>query len=70
MNDTQQSQASKRIFITGGASGLGQALAARYKKAGWRVAIGDVNEARTKHRQRGRLTRGRSVRMLVDVVRE
>lgn len=34
---------SQRIFITGGASGLGHALALRYARAGWRVAIGDVN---------------------------
>ncbi len=36
----------KRIFITGGASGLGRALGERYARAGWRVCIGDVNEAR------------------------
>jgi NAD(P)-dependent dehydrogenase (short-subunit alcohol dehydrogenase family) len=36
----------KRIFITGGASGLGQALALRYARAGWRVCIGDVHVAR------------------------
>jgi NAD(P)-dependent dehydrogenase (short-subunit alcohol dehydrogenase family) len=35
-----------RIFITGGASGLGLALAHRYARAGWRVCVGDVNEAR------------------------
>ena len=37
---------AKRIFITGGASGLGRALAARYQGAGWRVAIGDVHDER------------------------
>ncbi len=37
---------SKRIFITGGASGLGRALAERYAREGWRVCIGDLNEAR------------------------
>ena len=42
--------ASKRIFITGGASGLGQALALRCARAGWRVCIGDV------HGERGRQT--------------
>lgn len=36
----------RRIFITGGASGLGRALAERYARAGWRVAIGDIHEAR------------------------
>jgi len=35
-----------RIFITGGASGLGLAIARRYARAGWRVCIGDVHEAR------------------------
>src|SRR5687767_3586044 len=37
---------STRIFITGGASGLGRALAERCAKAGWRVCIGDVHDAR------------------------
>jgi NAD(P)-dependent dehydrogenase (short-subunit alcohol dehydrogenase family) len=36
----------KRIFITGGASGLGRALAERYARAGFRVCIGDVNQQR------------------------
>ena len=36
----------KRIFITGGASGLGRALAERYARAGFRVCIGDLNETR------------------------
>jgi len=36
----------KRIFITGGASGLGKALAVRYARAGWRVCIGDLDVAR------------------------
>lgn len=29
----------KRVFITGGAGGLGRALAFRYVRAGWHVCI-------------------------------
>ena len=36
----------RRIFITGGASGLGRALAERYARDGWRVCIGDLDVAR------------------------
>lgn len=32
-----------RLFITGGAAGLGRALAARYGRDGWRVCVGDVD---------------------------
>lgn len=32
-------QATRLIFITGASSGIGQALAARYLQAGWRVAL-------------------------------
>ena len=34
----------KRIFITGGASGLGLALAKRYAREGFKVCLGDVND--------------------------
>lgn len=40
-----------RIFITGGASGLGRALALNYARRGWRVCIGD------RHLERGEATR-------------
>lgn len=36
----------KRVFITGGASGLGQALAMHYAGQGWRVLIGDLDRER------------------------
>lgn len=36
----------QRIFITGGASGLGRALALRHARAGWRVCIADLNDIR------------------------
>ncbi|HVM46130.1 MAG TPA: SDR family oxidoreductase [Candidatus Thermoplasmatota archaeon] len=35
-----------RVFITGGASGLGRALAERYARDGARVLIGDIHEGR------------------------
>jgi NAD(P)-dependent dehydrogenase (short-subunit alcohol dehydrogenase family) len=34
----------KRVFVTGGASGLGRALAGRYARAGWRVLVGDIQD--------------------------
>lgn len=37
---------AQRVFITGGASGLGRALAENYARRGARVAIGDVNPTR------------------------
>jgi len=35
----------KRIFITGAGSGLGKALALRFARDGWRVAVTDLNPA-------------------------
>jgi NAD(P)-dependent dehydrogenase (short-subunit alcohol dehydrogenase family) len=35
----------KAIFITGGASGIGRATAQLFAARGWRVGLGDVNEA-------------------------
>ncbi|NKI18024.1 SDR family oxidoreductase [Spongiibacter sp. KMU-166] len=36
----------KRVFITGGASGLGKALAECFAKEGYAVCIGDINDER------------------------
>lgn len=36
----------KRVAITGGASGLGKAMAVYFAKQGWRVAIADINDTR------------------------
>lgn len=37
--------AGKTIFITGGASGIGRAVAQRFAQGGWFVGLADVNEA-------------------------
>jgi NAD(P)-dependent dehydrogenase (short-subunit alcohol dehydrogenase family) len=36
---------SKAIFITGGASGIGRVVAQHFAAKGWRIGLGDVNEA-------------------------
>jgi len=36
---------SKTIFITGGASGIGRAVAVKFGREGWFVGLADVNEA-------------------------
>ena len=35
----------KAIFITGGGSGIGRAIAGRFAREGWRIGIADVNMA-------------------------
>jgi NAD(P)-dependent dehydrogenase (short-subunit alcohol dehydrogenase family) len=36
---------SRRVFVTGGASGLGRAIVERFVRSGARVCIGDIDEA-------------------------
>ncbi|UIJ46056.1 SDR family oxidoreductase [Sphingomonas cannabina] len=35
----------KAIFITGGGSGIGRAIAVRFAREGWRIGLADVNES-------------------------
>jgi NAD(P)-dependent dehydrogenase (short-subunit alcohol dehydrogenase family) len=42
MNSSEQ---AKRVFITGAGSGLGKALALRFARAGWRIAVTDLEPA-------------------------
>jgi NAD(P)-dependent dehydrogenase (short-subunit alcohol dehydrogenase family) len=34
----------KAIFITGGGSGIGRAIAQRFGREGWFVGLGDIDE--------------------------
>ncbi|MEZ0497104.1 SDR family oxidoreductase [Sphingomonas sp. IW22] len=34
----------RRLFVTGGASGIGRAVAHRFAAAGWRIGLADVNQ--------------------------
>lgn len=61
----------QRIFITGGASGLGRALAERYARQGARLCIGDVNDARGAETQAALAALGATAQYLrCDVTRE
>lgn len=58
----------KRVFITGGASGLGLALALRFAREGWRVAVGDINDERLDEAcTRVDKTGGQSLALLCDI---
>ncbi len=46
MSSQDTSKTVNTVAITGGASGLGKAMALRYAKAGWAVAIADINDER------------------------
>lgn len=61
----------KRVFVTGGASGLGRALAARYARAGWRVCVGDVQEGKGREVAAGLRAAGATAECLrCDVTRD
>lgn len=38
-------EAGKRLFVTGGASGIGRAVAHRFAASGWRIGLADINAA-------------------------
>jgi NAD(P)-dependent dehydrogenase (short-subunit alcohol dehydrogenase family) len=42
----------KTIFVTGGGSGIGRAIAARFGREGWFVGLGDLNEAGMKETEK------------------
>ena len=68
---SEAAAAGKRIFITGGASGLGRALAERYARAGWRVCIGDLDVERCADAQAAiRVHSPHSQALACDVTRE
>ena len=61
----------KRIFITGGASGLGKALAKKYSALGCRVAIGDVDTINGLKVERDLLSAGGTAKFFsCDVAKE
>lgn len=58
--------ATKAIFITGGASGIGQAVAKYFAGKGWRVGLADVNAAGLEATQ-AMLPAGMATTYLMDV---
>ena len=65
------SGSSKRVLITGGAGGLGRALALRYARAGCRVCITDLNdELGVATRAELALTGAQAVYLHADVTQE
>lgn len=63
--------AHQRIFITGGASGLGRAMALRFARAGWKVCIADLNDSRGQETRSALLSLGGDAHyQRCDVTRE
>lgn len=58
--------AQKTIFITGGASGIGRAVAVKFGSEGWFVGLADINEAGMKETA-GKLPAGKSSIHMLDV---
>ena len=59
--------ARKAIFVTGGGSGIGRAIAVRFARAGWFVGLGDLNAAGMAGTE-ALLPAGRAVSHRFDVV--
>jgi NAD(P)-dependent dehydrogenase (short-subunit alcohol dehydrogenase family) len=47
MTNADNSLRRKNAIVTGGASGLGRAIAVRLAKEGWNIAVADINDARS-----------------------
>ncbi|HTG38793.1 SDR family oxidoreductase [Sphingomonas sp.] len=56
----------RRLFVTGGASGIGRAVAHRFAAAGWRIGLADVN-AEGLERVMAELSDGRASSHVMDV---
>jgi NAD(P)-dependent dehydrogenase (short-subunit alcohol dehydrogenase family) len=65
------STSGRRIFVTGGASGFGRAIAERWARAGYRVCIGDIHDERGKETLASLRTLGATAHfMRCDVTQE
>jgi NAD(P)-dependent dehydrogenase (short-subunit alcohol dehydrogenase family) len=63
--------ASPVALVTGGASGLGEAIVARFSADGYRVVVADIDEARSQQIADNHVAAGRTVEpMTVDVTSE
>lgn len=64
---TEQSLTGKTCLVTGGASGLGKAIATKYLEAGANVVICDINEERLQQTSTELSTKGPLKALKIDV---
>ncbi|KAJ5634655.1 Glucose/ribitol dehydrogenase [Penicillium herquei] len=67
---TDQSLAGKTCLVTGGASGLGKAIATKYIEAGANVVICDINEARLQETSAELSSKGSFKAIKADISKE